>query len=152
VSAMNTWRSRTTVRATPRRVIETLTDTDACARWSPIPFRVDDIDATRLHPGRSVRVSGRLLGVQVSFELEIVAADPTRLLLHARGPIEILVDYGLRPERAGCAVEAAVSVRPVDAGVGRLLARATVLLLATGTLERALARVAHEAEREPLAA
>jgi hypothetical protein len=45
-----------------------------------------------------------------------------------------------------------VSVRPVDAGVGRLLARATVLLLATGTLERALARMAHEAEREPLAA
>jgi hypothetical protein len=95
----------------------------------------------------STQVSGHLLRARVSFELEIVAADPGRLQLHARGPIEILVDYTLTPATTGCAVEAAVSVRPVDARFGPLLARATGLLLATGTLEHALGRMAHEAER-----
>jgi hypothetical protein len=149
---MKTWRSRATVRATPQRVIETLTDTDACVRWSPFPFRLDDIETTHLQPGMRTRVSGGLLGVQVRFELETFAADPARLLLRARGPIEILVDYALTPAPAGCAVEAAVSIRPLDARFGRLLARTTGLLLASGTLEHALGRMAHEAERGPRAA
>jgi hypothetical protein len=144
---MKTWRSLATVRATPERVIETLTDIDACARWSPVPFHVDDVEATHLRPGVRTRVSGGLIGVHVRFELETLAADPARLLLRARGPIEILVDYALSPAPAGCAVEAVVSVRPLDARLGRLLARTTGLLLARGTLEHALVRMAHEAER-----
>jgi len=146
---MRTWRSRATVRATPERVIETLTDTDACVRWSPIPFRLDDVEATRLRPGMRTRVSGRVLGVHARFELETFAADPARLLLRARGPIEILVDYALTPAPTGCAVEAVVSIRPLDARFGRLLARTTGLLLASGTLEHALVRMAREAERAP---
>jgi hypothetical protein len=146
---MRTWHSRATVRATPERVIETLTDANACSRWSPIPFRADDVQDTRLRPGTRTRVSGRLLGAQVRFELDTVAADPARLLLRAHGPIEILVDYALEPTAAGCAVEAAVSVRPVDGRFGRLAARATGLLLAGGTLEHALGRMAHEAEKLP---
>jgi hypothetical protein len=146
---MKTWRSHATVRATPERVIETLTDTEACRRWSPVPFRLDDVETTRLRPGMRTRVSGGLLGAEVRFELETFAADPTRLLLRARGPIEILVDYALAPEPAGCSVEAVISVRPLEARFGRLLASTTGLLLASGTLEHALVRIAREAERAP---
>jgi hypothetical protein len=32
MTTANTWRARTTVRATPEHVIDTLTDPDACAR------------------------------------------------------------------------------------------------------------------------
>ena len=72
---MKTWHSRATVRATPERVIDTLTDTEACGRWSPVPFELDDAQPRRLRPGRSTRVSGRMLGVQVRFELETFAAS-----------------------------------------------------------------------------
>jgi hypothetical protein len=144
---MKTWRSRATVRATPERVIDTLTDTEACGRWSPVPFELDDAQPRRLRPGRPTRVSGRMLGVQVSFELETFAASSRRLRLRASGPVEILVDYALAPAPAGCAVDATVSVRPLEARFGRLLAHSTALLLATGTLEHALARIAREAEQ-----
>jgi Polyketide cyclase / dehydrase and lipid transport len=144
---MKTWRSRATVRATPERVIDTLTDTEACGRWSPVPFELDGAQPRRLRPGRPTRVSGRMLGVQVRFELETFSASSRRLRLRARGPIEILVDYALTPAPAGCAVDAAVSVRPLERRFGRLLAHSTGLLLATGTLEHALARIAREAER-----
>jgi Polyketide cyclase / dehydrase and lipid transport len=146
---MTTRRCRATVRATPERVLETLTDTDACARWSPVSFSLDDVEGTHLRPGTTTAVSGRLLGGRVRFELETIAADPTGLRLRARGPLEILVDYALRSVPDGCAVEAVVSVRPADERVGRLLARATGLMLASGTLERALGRMAREAERSP---
>ena len=66
-----------------------------CRRRSPVPFHLDDVEITRLRPGMRTRVSGGLLGAQVRFELETFAADPTRVLLRARGPIEILVDYAL---------------------------------------------------------
>jgi hypothetical protein len=146
-----TWRSRTVVHATPQQVIETLTDPDACVRWSPIPFRLDDIDGTHLRPDTTTRVSGRFVGLQIRFELAILAADPARLLLRATGPIEILVDYDMRPAAAGCAVNAAVSIRALDRRFGRLLARATELLLDNGTLDHTLRRIAHEAERAPRA-
>jgi hypothetical protein len=146
-----TWRSRAVVHATPQQVIETLTDTDACARWSPIAFRLDDFDGTHLRPDTTTRVSGRFVGLQIRFELAILAADPARLLLRATGPIEILVDYDMRPTADGCAVNAAVSIRASDRRFGRLLARATELLLDNGTLDHALRRIAHEAERAPRA-
>lgn len=144
---MTTRRCRAIVRATPECVLETLTDAEACARWSPVAFSLDEAAGTRLRAGTSTRISGRLLGAEVRFELRTLAADPSRLRLQARGPIEILVDYALRPAPAGCAVEAAVSVRPVDERSGRLLSRATGVLLAAGTLEHAVGRMAREAER-----
>jgi len=148
MTTTNTWRSRTTVRATPEQVIDTLTDPDACARWSPIPFSLDTSDGARLRPGTTTRVSGRLLGVHVRFNLDTLVADPGRLHLHARGPIDILVDYALKPIRAGCALDALVSIHPPTSRLGRLLARATGLLLATGALDHAVNRIAHEAELE----
>jgi Polyketide cyclase / dehydrase and lipid transport len=140
------WRSRTTVRATPEHVMDTLTDPDACARWSPIPFSLDDSDSARLRPGTTTQVSGRLLGAHVRFSLHTLAADAGRVHLHARGPIDILVDYTLKPDRAGCALDALVSIHPPRSRFGRLVARATGLLLATGTLDHAMDRIAHEAE------
>jgi hypothetical protein len=146
MTTTNTWHSRTTVRATPEHVIDTLTDPDACARWSPIPFALDHSDGARLRPGTTTRISGRLLGAHVRFNLHTLAADPGRLHLHARGPIDILVDYTLKAIRAGCALDARVSIPPPNSRFGRLLARATGLLLATGALDHALNRIAHEAE------
>jgi Polyketide cyclase / dehydrase and lipid transport len=146
MTTTNTWRSRTTVRATPQHVIDTLTDPDACARWSPIPFSLDTSDGARLRAGTTTRVSGRLLGARVRLTLHTLAADPGRLHLHARGPVDILVDYTLKPIRAGCALDALISIHPPTSRLGRLLARATGLLLATGTLDHAMDRIAHEAE------
>ena len=125
MTTTNTWHARTTVRATPEHVIDTLTDPDACARWSPIPFSVDTGDSARLRPGTTTRVSGRLLGAHARFHLHTLAADAGRLHLHARGPIDILVDYTLKPIPAGCALDALISIHPRTSRLGRLLARAT---------------------------
>jgi len=153
MTARRTWHSRSVAHATPQQVIDTLTDTDACARWSPVPFRVDELDGTRLRPGTTTRVSGLFLGLPVRFELAILAAGPARLRLRATGPIEILADYDIRSAASGCAVDAAVSIRALDRRFGRLLAPAIALLLDNGTLDHVLRRIAHEAEhaqrREP---
>jgi hypothetical protein len=141
-----TWRSSTTVNAAPEHVIDVLTDPDACARWSPIPFSLDTGGVVRLRAGTVTPVSGRLLGARVRFRLHTLAADPCRLRLHARGPIDIHVDYWLTRSRAGCHLDARISVPTPHAPFGRLLARATGVLLAGGTLEAAVDRIAHEAE------
>lgn len=144
-----TWCSHAVVGATPQRLIDTLTDTDACRRWSPVPFRLEGGTDGHLRPNTTTQVSGRLVGLAVRFELSILAADPARLLLRATGPVEIRVDYAIRPAPAGCAVDAAVSVRALDRRAGQLFARATGLLLESGTLDHTLRRIAHEAERAP---
>jgi len=130
MSTTKTWRSRTTVRATPEHVIDTLTDPDACARWSPIPFSLDNGDSSRLRAGTTTHVSGRLLGAHVRFNLHTLAAHPGHLHLHAHGPIDILVHYTLKPIRAGCALDALVSIQPPNNRFGRRLAGATGLLRA----------------------
>src|SRR5689334_13885887 len=104
-SHADAWRARATARATPERVIEALTDARACARWSPIPFTVDDPDATRLRAGTTTRVSGRLLGARVRFEIATLVANRHGLRLHARGPIDIHVAYELTPVPLGCALD-----------------------------------------------
>jgi polyketide cyclase/dehydrase/lipid transport protein len=141
------WQSRTTVLATPEHVIDTLTDTAACARWSPVPFAVDGGGSHRLAPGTIRRVTGRLLGAPVRFHLHTLEASPRRLRLHARGPIEIRVAYALTPVAEGCAVDAHVSIDPPSNPIGRLVGRTTRLMLAAGTLDVALSRIAREAER-----
>ena len=146
MTTTSTWRSRTTVRAAPQHVIDILTDADACTRWSPIPFALDAGDGARLRPGTTTHVKGRLLGAHVRFNLHTLAADPGRLHLHAHGPIDIHVDYMLTPVRAGCTLEALICIHPPNGRFARLLARATGLLLAAGTLDHAVERIAHEAE------
>lgn len=126
--------------------METLTDTSACERWSPIPFEVDERGGRRLRPGTTRRVSGRILGAPVRFRLHTLEADAQRLRLHAHGPIEIHVAYALTPLPGGCDVDAHVSIRPPSHPLGRLVGRATALMLSAGTLDVALNRIAREAE------
>lgn len=143
------WRSRATVLATPEHVLDTLTDTAACARWSPVPFAVDGDGGGdgRLRAGTIRRVSGRLLGAPVRFHLYTLEANAQQLRLHARGPVEIRVAYALTRLADGCAVDAHVSIEAPTHALGRLIARATGLMLAGGTLDVALSRIAREAER-----
>jgi Polyketide cyclase / dehydrase and lipid transport len=148
MTSTNSWRSSTTVRADPEHVIDTLTDPDACARWSPIPFTLDAGHGSRLRPGTTARVSGRLFGAHVGFNLHTLTADARHgLQMRAQGPIDIFVDYTLKPVRAGCALDACIAIHPPGGRWGRLLARASARLLAGGTLDHALERIAQEAER-----
>jgi Polyketide cyclase / dehydrase and lipid transport len=144
--SVQNWRSRATISATPEHVMETLTDTSACARWSPVPFEVDERAGRRLQAGTTRRVNGRILGAPVRFRLHTLEAGARRLRLHARGPIEIDVAYALTPLPGGCDVSAHVSIRCPRHPLGRLVGRATALMLAAGTLDVTLNRIAREAE------
>jgi hypothetical protein len=141
-----TWRSRRVVRAAPERVLDTLTDIAACARWSPFAFELEE-GGRRLRPGSVRRVRGRVLGAPVRFRLHTLKADPEELCLHARGPIDIRVRYCLTAVAQGCHVEARLSIARRAGRFGGLVERATGVLLAAGTLDQALARIAREAER-----
>jgi carbon monoxide dehydrogenase subunit G len=147
------WSSRTVVRTPPAQVIDTLTDTDACARWSPIGFSLEDDEGDegyggdRLRAGTVRRVSGRLLGAPVRFHLHTLTADATGLRLHARGPVDLHVQYSLTPVGSGCELDAHISIRPSRGRLGGLVARAARTLLVAGTLDDTLERIAREAER-----
>jgi hypothetical protein len=150
VTGALSWSSRTVVRTAPSQVIDTLTDTGACARWSPIGFSLDDDereDDDRLRAGTVRRVTGRLLGAPVRFHLHTLAVDATGLRLHARGPVDLHVEYSLTPVGSGCEVDAHISIHPSRGRVGRLVVRAARTLLVAGTLDDTLERIAREAER-----
>jgi|SRR3954447_18955308 len=142
-----TWRSDVAVRAAPEDVLDTLTDIDACEAWSPVGFRVDELDSGRLRTGTTATISGSLAGRRMRFRLEIGRADSECLLLRAAGPVEMLAHYKVRPAGEGSCVDAEISVWPAPGRSGALAARATFLLLASGALKHALARMAREAER-----
>ena len=140
---MCSWRSNATVPGSPADVLELLTEPDAIARWSPVPFEVLTLDAGRLAAGSHARVAGRLAGRSVEFDVDVLRASDDRLDLIARGPISIDVRYRLRRAGAGSEIEASVSVE--GRGLcGRVLATATETLLAGGALRMALARLACE--------
>jgi hypothetical protein len=154
---MKTWTATATAEADPSAVLDVLTDPDAAARWAPVPFDVED--DRRLTAGRTARVSGRLAGKRVGFDVQVHAADVTGFALTAQGPVGFEVDYRLvRTTRsqgfpdgapaldaAGCHVHASISVRPTRGLAGRLLAEATTALLNAGALETTLARLTREA-------
>jgi carbon monoxide dehydrogenase subunit G len=141
---MRTWTATTTVDARPEAVLAILTDPEACRRWAPFAFDVDDV-ANRLSPGSRARVTGRLAGRSVDFEVEIHEADDHRLILSAQGPVGFDVRYDLAPAARGSEVRASVSVRPEGGLAGRVLAQATQAMLAAGALDTAVARIAREA-------
>ncbi|MEA2396851.1 MAG: hypothetical protein QOK25_407 [Thermoleophilaceae bacterium] len=147
-----TWRSDVAVRAAPEHVLDTLTDIDACEAWSPVGFRIDELDSGRLQTGSTATVSGALAGRRVRFRLEIRRADSECLMLRAAGPVQICAHYRVRPAGHGSRVDAEISVRRAPGRSGALAARATSVLLASGALRHALARMGREAERRhPLA-
>jgi hypothetical protein len=143
---MRTWTATTTTEARPQDVLAVLTDPDACARWAPLPFAVDELDGRRLATGSRARVSGSLAGKRVGFDVEVHEASDRGLTLAADGPVGFDVAYELAAVAGGGSeVRASVSVRPSGGFAGRLLAQATGALLSAGALEAALGRVTREA-------
>jgi hypothetical protein len=143
--------THTTADAAPEQVLQVLTDPDAIASWSPIPFEVEDLDGLRLEAGSLARVSGSLAGKRVGFDIEVHAADEGGLELTAEGPIGIDVLYELEPVAGGSHVTASVGVRDGSGFTGRLLAKATGALLAGGALDAAAGRIVRAAESSGLA-
>jgi hypothetical protein len=142
---MRTWTTQTTVAGLPDEVLALLTEPEAIARWTPVPFELIDLDTDRLVSGSRARVLGRLAGRTLEFDVEVLAADHERLALVATGPISIDVEYMLRPAAHGSEVRASVSVRGSGL-LGRILAQATDALLAAGALNVAVGRIGRELE------
>jgi hypothetical protein len=140
------WHANVAVRAEPERVLDALTDPAACARWSGIPFRLDELDGARLRSGSRARLSGRLVGRDLGFDVNVQHAGVDGLVLQALGPVELAADYRLRRVDAGCVVEASVHIFMRRAPAALPVAAATAALLSAGALEQALRRLAREVE------
>jgi Polyketide cyclase / dehydrase and lipid transport len=145
ISLMRTYTATTTATARPEAVLAVLTDPDACLRWAPVAFDVERLSGPRLAEGSRARVSGRLAGCEVGFDVEVHRADAKRLALSAHGPVALDVAYDMRPSGRGSEVSASVAVRPRRGLRARLLAEATAAVLAGGALQLALGRIASEA-------
>ena len=102
---MRTWTTTHTVAAQPDAVLDVLTDPDACRHWAPVAFDVE-LDAparrARLATGSRARVTGRLAGRPVGFDVEVDQATRERLALRATGPValDVLYDLARRPAPA----------------------------------------------------
>lgn len=142
---MRTWTATTTIAAPPAEVLDVLTDPDACTRWAPVAFELEDLEGVRLQAGTRARVAGRLAGRRVGFDVCVHEADEHGLSLAADGPVGFDVAYELEPTPRGSEVRASVSVRPSRGLAGRLLAEATGALLSAGALDAAISRIGREA-------
>jgi uncharacterized protein YndB with AHSA1/START domain len=140
------WSATTTTKATPEQLLEVLTHPEEIRRWSPVDFDLDDLDSSRLAPGTRARVTGKLAGVRVGFDVEVHAADADVLQLSADDPVGLDVRYELAPAAAGSELRASVSLRRGGGITGRLVANATAALLTAGALEGAAGRIAQAAE------
>ena len=113
------------------------------------PFRslIADVRALppRLTAGSRARVTGRLAGRRVGFDVEVYEADLERLALAADGPVGLDVAYDLSATDDGSEVRASISVRSGKGITGRLMAEATNALLSAGALTHAISRLAREA-------
>jgi hypothetical protein len=138
---MRTYTATTTSTARPEAVLDVLTDPDAVARWAPVEFFVDELTHPRLASGSRARVSGRLAGQEIGFEVEVHQADSAGLALSATGPVALDVAYELRESAAGSEVSASIAVLPRRGLRARLLAEATAAVLAGGALQHALGRI-----------
>ena len=143
---MRTWTAQITSKGRPEDVLGVLTDPAACGRWAPIDFDVEGLDGDRLVTGSRARVVGRIAGQNVSFDVDVIAADASGVKLLASGPIVLDVQYELSPAQSGSEVTAKVAVAGSRGFTGRLIAQATDALLAAGALRHAVSRIAHEAE------
>jgi hypothetical protein len=142
---MRTYTATTTSTAHPAAVLDVLTDPDAVARWAPIEFYIDQLTHPRLSRGSRARVSGRLAGQEIGFDVEVHQADEGGLALSASGPVALDVAYQLRAAEAGSEVSASIAVVPRRGIRARLLAEATAAVLAGGALQHALGRIVAEA-------
>jgi hypothetical protein len=145
---MSEWTATAKANATPCQVLQVLTLPDEIRRWSPVDFDLEDLAETRLSPGTRGRVTGRLAGVKVGFDVEIHAADETILELSAEGPVGLDVRYEFTKDENGAELIASVSLRRGGGITGRLVANATAALLSAGALEGAAERIAQVAESQ----
>jgi hypothetical protein len=146
---MRTWTAQITSKGRPEDVLGVLTDPAACGRWAPIGFDVEGLDGDRLVTGSRARVVGRIAGQNVSFDVDVIAADASGLKLLASevgGSVSLEVAYELSPAQFGSEVTASVAVAGSRGFTGRLIAQATDALLAAGALRHAVSRIAREAE------
>jgi hypothetical protein len=121
---------------------------EAIRRWSPVDFDLDELEGRRLAAGSRGRVTGRVAGVMVGFDVEIHAADEARLELSAQGPVALDVRYELMRDEAGAELNASVSMQRGGGLTGRLVAKATAALLSAGALDGAAGRIARVAESQ----
>ena len=145
VPVMRTWTTHKHVAADPKVVLDLLTDTDACRRWAPVPFDLDDATCTRLAAGARMRISGQLVGRRVGFDVEVHEAADGRLALSAHGPVAMDVAYEAKPAKGGSEVCASISVRSGGGLFGRMFESATTALLQAGALGAAVDRIAASA-------
>ena len=149
---MGRWTAKAQANATPERLLEVLTHPEQIRRWSPVDFDAGDVGGRRLAAGTRTRVTGRLAGVSVSFDVEVHAADEERLELSAEGPIGLEVRYDLAPADDGAELTASVSVRRGGGITGRFVANAAGTLLSAGALDGATGRIVRAAESRLCAA
>jgi Polyketide cyclase / dehydrase and lipid transport len=146
------WTATARANATPEQILQVLTHPAEIRRWSPVDFELDELDGRRLDAGARARVSGRLAGVALGFDVEVHAADAARLELSAEGPIAFDVRYDLAPGESGSELNASVSLRRGRGLTGRLVASAAAALLSAGALDGAASRIARAAESQPYGA
>jgi carbon monoxide dehydrogenase subunit G len=142
------WTATTRAKATPEQVLQALTHPEEIRRWSPVDFDLDELDGRRLAAGTRGRVTGRLAGVSIGFDVEVHAADEARLELSADGPVGFDVRYDLTVDDDGAELSARVALRRGGGLTGRLVANATAALLSAGALEGAAGRIAQVAEEQ----
>ena len=137
----STWTATALSDAAPEAVLAALIDPDAIARWAPVDFDIED-DSSRLRAGTRTRVSGKLGGVRVGFDVEVERADAQQLRLRATGPVDMDVAYELSPQADGTTVKACVSLARGRGLVARFMTEATAGLLRAGALSTAVNRIA----------
>jgi len=69
---MRTYTAHTTVKGRHEDVFVTLIDPDSIRRWSPVDFEVEHLDGDRLEAGGRARVIGRLAGLRVGFDVDVI--------------------------------------------------------------------------------
>jgi hypothetical protein len=143
---MDMWTSTALAKTTPDGLLEVLTHPQRIRLWSPVDFELDDLDTRRLVAGTTTRVTGKVAGVRVSFQVEVHHADATRLELSADGPIGLDVRYDLAEAGACSELTASVQVRSGQGIAGRVVKSAAASLLSAGALDGALGRITEVAE------
>lgn len=145
---MGAWTAQTAIGARPSEVLDALTDPNAIKDWSPVVFDVDGLRRGRLETGSRAIVGGRLAGQSLEFDVSVEEATEGRLALVARhAHLELDVEYLIEEldDRAQVTASVAVEGRGV---LGRFAAKAVEGLLAAGSLQITLGRIAEQLETD----
>lgn len=143
---MSTHTASQTATAEPAHLLQVLIDPVACARWAPIEFSTDQDAGEYLHAGSRTRLRGRIAGRNVTFEIDVLAADERGLSLRATGPVGLEVDYQLTSSDRGTLIEAYITLAQARGVTGALASRAIDAILGAGAL-RAIAAEAEQLQQ-----